>query len=609
MTTQRSAPRTVPEFFEAQVASSPDALAVLYKDTALTYDDLNRRVNRLARLLIDRGVGPDHLVAVAVPRSVELVVSVLAILKAGGAYLPLDPRYPAARKAFMVEDAAPTLLVRAGGGRVPGVELAEIDLDSDACAAFDDADVRQADRREPLTDRHLMYVIYTSGSSGTPKGVAISHDGVADLVATQAQRFRPGLGDRVLQWASMSFDAGFWDVTLALLHGATLVMADDEDLLPGDALHETLAKYEIDHAVLPPAALSVTDSEGVLLGGTIMSTGDACTPALLRKWAPGRRMFNGYGPTEATVGSTIAGPITEADGVGIGFPWVGTRVRVLDEHLRPVPDGREGELYLAGSGLARGYVNRPELTASRFLPDPFGPPGARMYRSGDLGRRDADGRFHFAGRVDGQIKLRGFRVELGEIETCLTGQPDVALAAVVVEGELADARLVAYLTAHPGATLDPAALRTELAAALPEFMIPTRITVLDEFPTLPNGKVDRRALGAPSDADAPEPPAAPAGPRTPDALLGDVVARLLGLSTVDLDANFFDLGGNSLIAGRLIGAVREELGVRLPIRTVLEAGDLGEIARFLHGRIQPPTTAEAEPPTGSGTARQQKEMP
>ncbi|MEV5978402.1 non-ribosomal peptide synthetase [Streptomyces sp. NPDC052114] len=586
--TERLTGRLVPELFEAQVKRSPEAAAVLYKDTSLTYGALNEQANRLARLLIDRGVGPDHLVALAVPRSPELVVALLAVLKAGGAYLPLDPRYPTARKAFMVQDAVPRLVVRTEADRVDGTELAEVVLDSpacvEACSRYGGADLRPAERREPLSDRHLLYVIYTSGSTGTPKGVAITQEGVADLVATQADRFRPAPGDRVLAWASISFDAGFWDIALALLHGATLVVADEADLLPGDALHETLVKYEIDHAVLPPAALSVTNSQGVLPGGTIMSTGDACTPALVRTWASGRRMFNGYGPTEVTVGCTIAGPITEADGVGIGVPWTGARVHVLDEHLCPVADGEEGELYLAGSGLARGYVNRPGLTAARFLPDPFGPPGSRMYRSGDRGRRDADGRFHFAGRADGQVKLRGFRVELGEIEAFLTGQPDVDLAAVVVQGELAEARLAAYLTTRPEAAVDVAGLRARLAAALPEFMVPTHIEVLDALPALPNGKIDRSALAGRNATTAQERHDDPR-PQRPGSLedgLYDTVARLLGLPEVDPEANFFDLGGNSLLAGRLIGSLREELGVRVPIRTVLGARDLREIARSLN---------------------------
>lgn len=578
--------RTVPELFEAQAARTPDAPAVIYKNTLLTYGELNERANQMARLLIDRGVSSDQLVALAVPRSLELVVSLLAILKAGGAYLPLDPRYPAARKTFMVRDAAPQLLLRAEAERAHGVDLDEVVIDSEecakACSQYNGANVQQTERRGPLLDGHLMYVIYTSGSTGTPKGVAITHEGVADLVATQSDRFQPGPGDKVLAWASISFDAGFWDIALALLHGGALVVADDEDLLPGNALHDTLVKYEIDHAVLPPAALSVTDTNDVLHGGTIMSTGDACTPALVRNWAPNRRMFNGYGPTEVTLGCTIAGPIGVADGVGIGVPWTGARVYVLDERLRPVADGTEGELYLAGSGLARCYVGRGGLTAASFLPNPFGPAGSRMYRSGDRGWRDTNGRFHFSSRTDGQVKLRGFRVELGEIETFLVSLPDVDLAAVVAEGELADARLVAYVTSHSGASIDPTDVRADLTAGLPEYMVPSRIEVLDAFPTLPNGKVDRSGLADKAGSPAQEEPEARREPDTPEEQLYDTVARLLGLPMVEPDSNFYDLGGNSLLAGRLISSLREALGVRVPIRVVLGARDLREIARALN---------------------------
>lgn len=576
--------RTVPEFFEAQVARTPHATALRYKDVELTYRELNSRANRVARMLVERGVGPDRLVAVAVPRSPELVVALLAILKAGGAYLPLDPRFPMARKEFMVTDAAPVLLVRSTtADHVTGVELDSVVIDSDECTGecggFSDADLAQDERLAPLSDQHLLYVIYTSGSTGTPKGVAVTHDGIADLFATQADRFGVAVGDRVLAWASISFDAGFWDIALALFHGGVLVLGDDEDMLPGDALHETLLKYEIDHAVLPPAALSITDSTGVLTGGTIMSTGDACTPALLRKWAPDRRMFNGYGPTEVTVGCTIAGPITESDDVGIGVPWTGARVHVLDDDLQPVPDGEEGELYLAGSGLARGYVNRPGLTATRFLPDPFGPPGSRMYRSGDRGRRGADGRFRFGGRADGQVKLRGFRVEPGEVEARLAQLSEVDLAVVVVEGELAGARLVACVTPRAGAVVDPVVVRARLAAGLPEFMVPDRIDVFDAFPVLANGKIDRSALAG--RARAMTRPSPCDEPRSNEDRLCGSVARLLDLPEVRPEANFFEIGGNSLLAAQLISSLREELGVRVPIRAVLGARDLREIAESM----------------------------
>ncbi|MEU9340175.1 non-ribosomal peptide synthetase [Streptomyces sp. NPDC048278] len=607
-------PASVPELFAAVAARVPDAPAVVHKDTGLSYRQLDEQANRLARELIRHGVGPDRLVAVAVPRSAQLVVVLLAVLKAGGAYLPLDPRYPAARLSYLVDDAAPVLLVRAGEVALPAADLPEVVVDDPEftarCARHSGAAVTADELRRPLRPDHLMYVIYTSGSTGSPKGVLVSHEGVRDLVATQTERFGPAPGERVLQWASVSFDAFFWDLTLALLSGATLVMADADDLLPGENLHETLVKYDITHAVLPPVALSITDSDGVLPGGTIMSTGDACTPTLIAKWAPGRRMFNGYGPTEVTVGVSIAGPVEDPSDTAIGRPWTGGRVHVLDERLRPVPDGEEGELYLAGSGLARGYLNRPGLTATRFVPDPFGPPGTRMYRSGDRGWRGPAGELHFAGRADDQVKVRGFRIELGEIEACLTGHPAVQIAACVVTGALADARVVAFATLRPGAGAGAGSgeLREFLVARLPEHMVPARVTVLPVLPTLSNGKIDRRALRGRADADrtratadpAATPATAPAGvptgvpaavPHSHEEVLYATVRELLALDSVDPGDNLFRIGGNSVVAARLVSVLRRKTGVRLPMRAVFEAETLAGLARLLH---EHDTTAPGE---------------
>nr|WP_309245960.1 amino acid adenylation domain-containing protein [Verrucosispora sioxanthis] len=381
---------TVAELFESVVARSGDHVAVIFGDRLVSYAELDARANRLARVLVERGVGPDTTVAVAMPKCDELMVVLLAVLKAGGAYLPLDPQYPAKRLAYMVQDARPTLLVRMAQVSLElGVPVAELVVDDPDTAreieSRPDHQLTDESRNAPLRPDNLMYVIYTSGSTGTPKGVAVTHTGVADIVAAQTASIAPRPGDRVLQWASVSFDAAFWDWSAALLSGATLIMAPADELLPGQPLRDTLRRYAVTHAVLPPVALSVTEPDDVLVGGTLMSTGDACTRALVAKWAPGRRMYNGYGPTETTVGSTIAGPIATSDEITIGTPWSGNRVYVLDERLRPVPNGRDGELYLAGNGLARGYLNRPGLTASRFVLDPFGPPGGRMYRSGRPG--------------------------------------------------------------------------------------------------------------------------------------------------------------------------------------------------------------------------------
>lgn len=576
---------TVPGLFESVVARHGAAPAVVDEESTLRYQELNTQANQLARRLIARGVGPDSVVAVAVPKSNDLIVAILAVLKSGGAYLPLDPGYPSERLSFMLADSRPVLLMRSSAVERPHPGVPEIVLDDPffrrACAELPGHDVAQHERRAELHPEHLMYVIYTSGSTGIPKGVAVPHSGVRDMVATQAAVLGAGPGDRVLQWASISFDAAFWDVSLALLSGATLVLAAAEDLLPGQPLRDTLRKHDITHAVLPPVALSVTDAEDVLIDGTVMSTGDSCTPTLVRKWSPGRRMFNGYGPTEVTVGATIGGPVRDAEDVGIGTPWIGNEVRVLDEWMRAVPPGSGGELYISGSGLARGYLNRPAATAAKFVADPSGPPGSRMYRTGDRGRLAPDGDLFFAGRADGQVKLRGFRVELGEIETRLAAHPAVDVAVAVVRGDLADAHVVGYVTASDPVT--PAELRAHVGRSLPGHMVPARVIVLDRFPTLANGKIDRAALPAAQ--------VLPSGPPREDETEADeteaddgtaaicaMVRDILAIPDVRATDNFFGLGGHSVQATRLAGCIREEFQIRLPIRTVLESGTLGELA-------------------------------
>ncbi|MFS8103322.1 non-ribosomal peptide synthetase [Lentzea alba] len=583
---------TVPELFESIVDRAGDAPAVVFGDLVVTYPELNARANRLARVLVERGVGPDTAVAVALPKCDELVVVLLAVLKAGGAYLPLDPQYPAPRLAHMVEDARPVLLVRSTEVSLDLAALVpELVVDDPGVqwetAAQPGHDLTDACRNAPLRPQHLMYVIYTSGSTGTPKGVAVTHTGVADVVAAQAASIAPHPGDRVLQWASISFDAAFWDWSAALLSGATLVVAPAEELLPGEPLRETLRRHAVTHAVLPPVALSVTDPDDVLVGGTVMSTGDACTRALVAKWAPGRRMFNGYGPTETTVGSTVAGPITAVDEITIGTPWQGNSVHVLDERLRPVPDGRDGELYLAGNGLARGYLNRPGLTASRFVPNPFGAPGSLLYRSGDRGHRRADGEFVFSSRGDDQVKIRGFRVELGEVEARLAAHASVDVAAAVVIGDLAGARLAAFVSAVGGAEVSAAELRAHAAETLPEHMVPSSVHVLPQLPVTANGKIDRTALRALAESAA-VPDEAPAGDEANDveSRLYLMVREILAVPDAKASDNFFSLGGQSMLATRLAGRLRDELGVTVPMRAVFESATLSELAAVVRASCE-----------------------
>ncbi|MFD7257554.1 amino acid adenylation domain-containing protein [Streptomyces sp. NPDC059874] len=604
--TREITPATLPELFRAKVEHDPDAPALLFRDTTVSYGELDARANRLARRLIELGVGPEQFVAVSVPRSVELITALWAVLKAGAGYLPLDPEYPVDRLAFMVEDAAPTLLITTGATAgllgdtardVPRLVLDDPAVTA-ALPAYDAGDVTDADRLAPLTTAHPMYLIYTSGSTGRPKGVVVPHHGLASLVATQADAVQAGPGSRVLQFASVSFDAGFWDISMGLLSGAALVLGPADDLLPGDPLAELVARHGVTHATLPPVALaSLPTGREILAGATLVSTGDACTPELVARWAPGRRLLNGYGPTETTVGATMSGPLGVGGTPPIGRPFVNSRVYVLDRWLRPVPPGAVGEMYIEGPGLARGYLKRPGLTAERFVANPFGAPGTRLYRSGDLGRWRADGQLEFAGRADNQVKVRGFRIELGEIESVLSGHETVAHAAVIVrEDEPGDKRVVAYVVAAEGRRAEPEALREHIGASLPEFMVPTATVVLDEFPLTPNGKVDRKALPAPELAGS----TTGRAPRTPEEeALCALFAEVLGIERIGLDDSFFALGGHSLLATRLVSRVRSDLGVELAIRTLFEAPTPGELAERVAaaGGARPPLRAGDRPET------------
>ncbi|MFH9347863.1 non-ribosomal peptide synthase/polyketide synthase [Kitasatospora sp. NPDC017646] len=558
---------SLPELFAAQVAATPDAVALVCGDVELTYRQLNARANRFAHSLTARGVGPEQTVAVALPRSVESVVAVLGVLKAGAAYLPVDPAYPEARIAFMLADARPVLVV--------------------------DDPVAVADGGRPETDpelvpevRHPAYVIYTSGSTGRPKGVVVSHCGVSGLVAAQVERLGVATGGRVLQFASPSFDASFWDLCSALLTGAALVLA------PADAPLEALADRRLDvtHVTLPPSALAALDG-AELTAGTLVVAGEACPPELVARWAPGRRMINAYGPTETTVCATMSDPLSPGSGVPpIGRPVAGFRAYVLDERLRIVPPGVAGELFVAGAGLARGYLNRPGLTAGRFVACPFGPAGARMYRTGDVVRRRADGELEYVGRADDQVKVRGFRVELGEVEAALAEHPAVARAAVLAQGD----RLIGYAAARPGTAVRSAELAAHLRERLPDYLVPSAVVVLDVLPLTPSGKLDRAALPALEAAAT----AVGRAPRTPqEQILCGLFAEVLGLPRVGVDDDFFDLGGHSLLATRLAARVRSVLGVELGLRALFQAPTVAGLVGALAGagRARPALTVYERP--------------
>ncbi|MFG2094577.1 non-ribosomal peptide synthase/polyketide synthase [Streptomyces sp. NPDC048612] len=547
------APATLPELFQRQAARTPVAVALTDGTRELTFAGLERAANRLAHHLIGRGVGPESVVALELPRSAETVVAQLAVTKAGGAFLPVDPAYPDGRREFMVRDSAATVVLDdpAAVWRTDGPDTAPTD----------------ADRRTPLTDAHPAYVIYTSGSTGTPKAVVVTHTGLAGFAVAAAGRYGVHEGDRVLQFASPSFDASVLELCVSLLAGATLVAGEEGPLL-GDRLAQVLGDRRITHALIPPAALATVPPEaaGALPHlRTLIVGAEACPADLVARWAPGRRMINSYGPTEATVVSTWTGPLTpDAGAPPIGRPVDGTRAYVLDAALRPVPVGVTGELYVAGPGLARGYLARPGLTAARFVADPFGAPGERMYRTGDLVRWGADGELRYAGRADDQVKVRGFRIEPGEIESALRSGPHVRDAVVAVRAAAGrppagPARLVAYVVPADGAPdpLPVPELRAHLAGLLPPHMVPSVFVPLARLPLTPNGKTDRHALPDPGPASGTTGPHR--APRTDtERRIAEIWGDVLGLDTVGADDNFFELGGDSILSMQVVSRLRRD---------------------------------------------------
>ncbi|MEV5242009.1 amino acid adenylation domain-containing protein, partial [Streptomyces cinnamoneus] len=569
-------PVTIPQLVEDQAARTPTATAVVSAEGELTYADLNARANRLAHALIERGTGPERIVALALPRSVDMTVAQLAVMKAGAAYLPVDPEYPAERIDYILRDAAPTLLItnseQAGrlpaDGSVPRLLLDRTDL----------ADRPQHDpARAPGTD-HAAYVIYTSGSTGRPKGVVVSHRGIASLVSAAQERFDVTTDSRVLQNLSPSFDPSVLEVCMAYAVGATLVIPPPGPLAD-ELLADVLRDGAITHAVIPPAPLATLRPDGLPAFRSLIVGGDVLSPELVERWAGNLRMVNAYGPTEATIMATTSMPL-KADGGAppIGRPVHNSRVLVLDSGLRPVPVGAPGELYILGASLARGYLGRPGLTAERFVASPFGDAGERMYRTGDLARWTPDGQVEYLGRVDQQVKLRGFRIELGEIESALATHPQVAQAAVLVrKDQNGTAALVAYVVTD-GARADQAELRRYVADSLPSYMVPSAFVQLSEFPVTTHGKLDRAALPSPDFGAL----LGSRGPRTPqEEMLCGLFAEVLGLERVGIDGNFFELGGDSIVSLQLISRIRSVLGINVGNRAVFEAPTVAQLVELL----------------------------
>ncbi|WP_433442478.1 non-ribosomal peptide synthetase [Nonomuraea sp. CA-141351] len=539
--------RLVPDLVADRARERPDATALVYGSTSLTYRDLMERADGLAARLRAAGVGPEVPVGLCLPRGADMAVAALAVLRAGGAYVPLDPGHPEARLRFMVADAGVRLLI-AAEPRDLGAPVMRPDGEAPA--------IGPATRSEPtLTD--TAYILYTSGSTGTPKGVTVEHRALLNLATAVRPQFPVTGDDRVLQYVSFGFDVAVSDLFFSFVAGAELHVAAECERL-GEDLYARLRDSRITYAFLPPsAAMSLPCPPGALPDlRTLAIGGEACPAELVERWAtPSRRVVDAYGPSETAVYATTA-DLVPGEPVVIGRPVANARAYVLDERLRPVPAGVVGEIYLAGAGMARGYANRPGLTAERFVANPFGEPGERMYRTGDLGRHDADGVLSYLGRVDTQVKLRGFRVELGEIETVLAAHPGVSVAAATVRGD----RLAVYaVPTGDGATEGPAAgeLRAWLGERLPGYMVPDMVVFLDELPHNKSGKVDRSRLPDPplTRPDLDRPYVAPA--TATERRLAEVWAEVLDLTRIGAQDNFFDLGGNSIRLLAVLTALRE----------------------------------------------------
>ncbi|WP_405734870.1 amino acid adenylation domain-containing protein [Streptomyces sp. NBC_01537] len=580
---------SLPKLVDDQVARTPDAVAVVYEEQSVTYAELNGRANRMARMLIAAGIGPEETVALLMPRSVDLLVALLGVVKAGAAYLPVDPDYPTERIAYMLRDTAPRRILTTArmAARVPEGTAGAVVVDTEdvvrMLASQRDDDITDTDRTAPLLPGHPLYVIYTSGSTGRPKGVVFPSEALVNLLGWHAEALGGGPGTTTAQFASLSFDAATQEIFSALTSGKVLAVPRDEVRRDFGQLAHWLADHRINELIAPAPVLEglaetvhelnlpLPDLVHVVQGGEALTVRsalrDLCAPGT------GRTLHNHYGPSEthaATSYTLSRDAIGTTTTVPIGSPVWNTRTYVLDTSLRPVPTGVPGELYIAGRQVARGYLKRPGLTAARFVADPYGPPGARMYRTGDSVRLRADGELEFLGRTDFQVKIRGFRIELGEVEAAVARSPEVAQAiAVVREDRPGDRRLVAYVVARAGHLVEQAALRRAVADSLPDFMVPF-VVVVDCMPLTANGKVDRRALPAPDYSAA---TAATGGGVPRDAqevALCSLFADILGVQEVGTRDNFFDLGGHSLLATRLIARIRSELERDLSVRDLFD---------------------------------------
>jgi amino acid adenylation domain-containing protein len=588
----------LPDLVQARVELMPDAPALVSDSQSLTYRELDVRANQIAHHLRKLGVGPEVLVGLCLGRSPGMVVAALAILKAGGAYIPLDPDYPAERLRFMLEDAKTSVLItrqenaeRIGPGRWKTLDIEKRSLQI--------SDYPETAPEVSLSENNLAYVIYTSGSTGCPKGVQITHASLLNLVGWHQRAFAISASDRASQLASVGFDAAVWEIWPNLATGSSVHFPDDAARVAPEALRDWLVAERITVSFVPtPLAEGLLELEWPSKSSLrlLLTGGD-----VLHHYPPTDLPFqviNNYGPTECTVVTTscTVAPRGHSEALPpIGSPIDNLQIYILDEHLQPVPNGVTGELHIAGRGVGRGYINRPELDAEKFIASPFSQiPGERMYKTGDLARRLPDGQIAFVGRIDDQIKIRGYRIEPEEVVTLLDRCHGVEASVVVARVDNGDTRLIAYVVPTPGVKLDHDSVQAYLKKYLPDYMIPAAFVRIDKLPIGPNGKIDRAMLPAPTPENTSEDKVR-AGPSTPvEARVVAILAELLGLPKVGVHDNFFFLGGHSLLGTQLIARARDSFGIELPLRTVFDSPTASQLSAEIERMLRQAQTSAAD---------------